>query len=483
MFSGARIARNSAILMGQRLLLTLVSVFVVGYIGTSVGPENFGKFILSLSFASLFGFVGNLGTRTVATGDMAADRENARAVFSRFMTVKILLSLLAGLLTIAAAYALPNPSDTRYLILIAALSQTLVMIYKAPHAVFEAFEEMHYVVMVEMAARTVVIAAVLYSLWRGAGIVTVAWCYAGGNVFELLLSYYLLRRYFFPIPGPTLDRAKMWKLLRRALPFAFIGIFTILINEFDKIMLSQMASETAVGIYGAASRIHRNFYLINDSIFTAMFPAIVALYARGDAAEFRNKVSFLATVLMGVTLPLAFGTTAISDDVIALIYKGGAYADSAGVLSLLVWTIPLTALNAALYCVLYCEEKHRQMVYANFSMMLLNVVLNFVFIPRYSFTGAAAASLLTVVARLGIFWAYTGTVLIRRDFLGRTAGLLACCGVMTAVVLVLKRASFPGQLLVTIAAGMAVYALLVAALRILPVKQVLKTFLGRRGRQ
>lgn len=481
MFSGARIARNSAILMGQRLLLTLVSVFVVGYIGTTVGPENFGKFILSLSFASLFAFVGNLGTRTVATGDMASDRDNAREVFSRFMTVKIGLSLVAGMMTVAAAFILPNPDDTRYLIVIAAFSQTLIMIYKAPHAVFEAFEQIHYVVMVEMSARTLVIAAVLYFLMSGHGIVSVAWCYAGGNVFELLLSYYLLRKKFFAIPHFSRAFSDHWALLRRALPFAFIGIFTILINEFDKIMLSQMASETAVGIYGAASRIHKNFYLINDSIFTAMFPAIVALHARGDTGEFRNKVAYLAAILMGVTLPLAFGTATISNEVIALIYRGGQFADSAVVLSLLVWTIPLTALNAALYCVLYCEEKHRQMVYSNFSMMLLNVALNYVLIPKYSYTGAAAASLITVFIRLGIFWVMTGPVLVRRDFVARTAGVLACCVIMSAVVWLLKRAPVPGRLLLTILAAMTVYIGCITAFRILPVREVVATLLKRRS--
>jgi len=480
MFSGARIARNSALLMGQRILLTLISVFVVGYIGTTVGPENFGKFILSLSFASLFAFFGNLGTRTVATGDMASDKENAFEVFSHFMSVKIVLAVVAATLTVVAAYILPNPADTRYLILIAALSQTFIMIYKAPHAVFEAFQEMHYIVMVEMAARTLVIVAVLYFLWNGAGITTVALCYAGGNVFELFLSYYLLRKNFFAIPPLFKVYRKQVALLRRALPFAFMGIFTILINEFDKIMLSQMASETAVGIYGAASRIHRNFYLINDSILTAMFPAVVALYSQGDLGKFRDKVGFLATVLMGVTLPLAFGTMLLSDEIIAMIYRGGDYANSATVLSLLVWTIPLAALNAAIYCVLFCKEKHNQMAVANFAMMLLNVALNFLLIPRYSYSGAAAASLITVIFRLAVFWVFSGTVLIQRGFLLRTAGLIACCAVMSAVVLVLKTVEIPGSLLVMVVAGGLSYVLLVTILKILPVKQVISSLVIRR---
>jgi O-antigen/teichoic acid export membrane protein len=480
MFSGTRIARNSALLMGQRILLTLISVFVVGYIGTTVGPENFGKFILSLSFASLFAFFGNLGIRTVATGDMASDKDNAFEVFSHFMSVKIVLAFVAATMTVVAAYTLPNPTDTRHLILIAAVSQTFIMIYKAPHAVFEAFQEMHYIVMVEMAARTLVIAAVLYFLRAGAGITTVALCYAGGNVFELFLSFYLLKRNFFAFPPLFKVYRKQVALLRRALPFAFMGIFTILINEFDKIMLSQMASETAVGIYGAASRIHRNFYLINDSILTAMFPAVVALYSQGDFEKFRGKVAFLATVLMGVTLPLAFGTMMLSDEIIGLIYRGGQFADSATVLSLLVWTIPLAALNAAIYCVRFCREKHNQMAMANFGMMLLNVLLNYLLIPRYSYTGAAAASLVTVVFRLIIFWVFSGTVLVHRDFLLRTAGLIACCAVMCAVVLVLKTVEIPGRLVVMVVAAGLSYVLLVAALRILPLKQVMSALVKRR---
>jgi O-antigen/teichoic acid export membrane protein len=335
---------------------------------------------------------------------------------------------------------------------------------------------MHRVVFVDMTARAFVIIAVVYFLYTGADVFAVAWCYAAGNLLELFLSFYVLKRRFFTNPFAFAPIAQQVKMFRRALPFAFMGIFTILVNEIDKTMLSLMAGDVAVGIYGAAWQIYSRLLMINDSAFTAMFPAIVSLHAEGNRDEFFKKISNLVVMLLGITLPIAAGITLLSTNIIDLIFGGGDFSDAAEVLSILVWILPLAGISYCFYCVLFCEEKHKLMAKVNILPMLLNVGMNFLLIPKYSYTGAAVASLLTVIVRGAAFWIIAGKVFDRAYVLKKLAGLVVCVSLMSVVVWFTRSYN----MFLTIAASAVVYAVLVDAVGILPVRKAVTSFFRKR---
>jgi len=112
---------------------------------------------------------------------------------------------------------------------------------------------------------------------------------------------------------------------------------------------------------------------------------------RTYASSFRY-LSYLA-------IPIAIGTTLTADRIIVRFY-GGSFLGSTEALQILIWGGALMFLNTLLMSALVSiNQEKANMKIAAFGV-LLNVILNFLLIPNYSYIGAGIA---TVAAELTFF--------------------------------------------------------------------------------
>ena len=99
-----------------------------------------------------------------------------------------------------------------------------------------------------------------------------------------------------------------------------------------------MVAIPVLAMYGAATNLTDKLMVIPNGIGASIFPAISVLHKESKIDEavalFKNFSRYV--VLCG--LPIAVGTTALSTEIIALIY-GPQYSDSAMILSILVWSL------------------------------------------------------------------------------------------------------------------------------------------------
>ena len=113
--------------------------------------------------------------------------------------------------------------------------------------------------------------------------------YTVGSLIGFLVGMWLLRRHIGP-PG-TIGRARWPRLVRESMPFAAQDVFTILLFRLDAVILSLLATDAAVGRYGAAYRLLKSTLFVSYSLagaFAAMYtylkddstPSIQAIFSR-----------------------------------------------------------------------------------------------------------------------------------------------------------------------------------------------------------
>jgi O-antigen/teichoic acid export membrane protein len=104
-----------------------------------------------------------------------------------------------------------------------------------------------------------------------------------------------------------------------------------------------------------------------------------------------------------LSIPLAVGTTLLAGRIIALVF-GEGYAPSVAVLQLLIWSLVLIFANATF--VRLFESTNKQIVVTKITglMVIVNVVINLVLIPQYSYVGASIAILITEFIALVLFF-------------------------------------------------------------------------------
>jgi O-antigen/teichoic acid export membrane protein len=98
-----------------------------------------------------------------------------------------------------------------------------------------------------------------------------------------------------------------------------------------------------------------------------------------------------------MAIGIALSMTFLRDEVVKLIY-GEAYEKAGKVLMIHIWTLVFVFLGVAFSHYLLSENLTKVSFYRTFLGAVLNVLLNFLWIPKYGIMGVVVATLVTQFA-------------------------------------------------------------------------------------
>jgi O-antigen/teichoic acid export membrane protein len=261
-------------------------------------------------------------------------------------------------------------------------------------SIFQAYEKLEYQSIASVLNSILMLIGIFILINYNYGIITFTILYA--LVAGFILIYYLFiltKRFELPVPKIVIDW-DFWKpTIKTAAQFGLMGVFVTIYIWIDSIMLSFMQGDQAVGLYNAAYRIVLLLLFIPAVINTAIFPVMSRLY--GSSTESLKMIVekyFKYMILIGV--PLGVGITLLANQIIILIF-GQAFLESAPALQILIWATVFTFGNAAFVQLFQSTDKQLLLTKLTFIGMVINVTLNFILIPKYSYIAASFNTLIT----------------------------------------------------------------------------------------
>src|SRR5512145_1823234 len=109
------VARNSAFGMAAQIAIKILSFGFSVLIVRNLGKEDFGQYAAALAFGSMFAFIADLGLSPYAVREVARWRDvpegrtRTNDLFGNILILRLLLSLLASVLVICAAWLTDRP--------------------------------------------------------------------------------------------------------------------------------------------------------------------------------------------------------------------------------------------------------------------------------------------------------------------------------------------------------------------------------------
>lgn len=119
--------------------------------------------------------------------------------------------------------------------------------------------------------------------------------------------------------------------------------------------------------------------------------------------------------MLMISLPIAIITTLYSIEIIYFIY-GKAFLESAYALSILVWSILFLFMNIVFGNVIISMNQQKITAYTAGIMAIVNIILNYILIPQYSYVGASLATVFTEALGAVIYFFYIYTTLVKNLF-------------------------------------------------------------------
>lgn len=359
-----------------------------------LGVEKAGVYTLGVSYFFIGSRFSFWGLDHLLTREVAKERSAAAVYFSNFALIRFSLSTLTILIFLIIVQFTGYSPETKLVISLMLCSIWPENINNLCWANFAAFEEFHFTSLSVTGGSLVQITIGLFLLTQGYGLVAMAIIFLANNLVALLINLTIVHyRYIQRWPRPSW--AFIHPQLRLSWPFVFIGIFFILDNRLDNVILSFVSSEEAIGLYGAASAVIVALGMIPQGYRIAVLPILTRTYQ----ASTERLLTFYARsykYLLLIGLPLTAATFLLADELIPLIYRHElpAAVPSLQIMSLMLACLFLNVLDNRLLIVV-----NRQDLLARFLVITtgLNVLINLVLSPSLGAVGASIARVVSVV--------------------------------------------------------------------------------------
>jgi O-antigen/teichoic acid export membrane protein len=379
------------------IAMILVNLKIISYLG----PEMFGVYSTVLAFTSFFKiFTEASGVDDVLITD-TADGESSQEDFDSRLTTAILLRLILGVgaFSLATTISLAMRYDMRTYSLIVLLSLGMLFSFnkrKNPFIIRYIVSEKRFIpeLITFLVTGTILIVKLALAI-TGAPL----WSFVLSDltlIFGLSTAFLTvaLRSGHFAIRLRNFRWDLARELFRRSLPISISGMFVMVFMRIDQIMLSKMIGMEAVGIYSVAVLLVEGPNVIIMIAATLLLPIFSRL--RGNQ-------------MMSAILSLSFRATAWGSLILVTLYSlfgeyilralwGEQYIASLMPLKVLAWSALFMWVGGLHGPIMVAFDLTRYAPILVSFQASVNVLLNFLLIPKHGPTGAAAATCLSYLS-------------------------------------------------------------------------------------
>ena len=394
--------RNTSWLFGEKILRMVVGLFVGIWVARYLGPEQFGLFSYAQSFVGLFTAFATLGLDGIVVRELVKDETRRDELIGTAFWLKLIGAIAVLIILAIAVNFTSNDTYANTLVFIIA-SATIFQAFNVVDMYFQSQVMGKYIVYANIISLFLSSIVKIALILNDAPLIAFAWTVLfDSSVLAMgFIYYYIKTNSKFKIQNLTFNKATAVALLRDSWPLILSSFVISIYMKIDQVMIQAMMGSEAVGQYAAAVRISEAWYFIPMVIASSLFPAIVNAKAQSEElyyARLQKLYDLMVWMAIAIALPMTF----LSDWVIHLLY-GEQYNQAGSVLMIHIWAGVFVFLGVASGKWLTAENLQMLSFWRTFNGMVINVILNFVLIPKYGVSGAAVATLISQVIAAYIF--------------------------------------------------------------------------------
>jgi O-antigen/teichoic acid export membrane protein len=436
-----RIIRNFFSLLTGRIVAKGLALVGFVMLARYLGVERFGVYGTVMAYLTFFAAMADFGMATVTTREVAQDYASSERYFTHVSVLRLLLTCGAYIVLVLVAGVAHLSNYPLHFIMICGLFLFPEAFRNLGISMLSGYERMDLVAVFEIISPFFRYLPFLVIIMMGLPfetaftVLVISWTVLAG-LGLLITRRYCLTGWFAPI-----TTQKLREILQEAFPFGVLFILSEIYFRSDILMLSIMKGHTAVGFYNSAFKFIEISLFIPISIINVLLPVMSRSFVSDKTAYQRLYVQATRILAIGV-LPVVIGVSFFSKEVILFVYNS-EYLPSAPALSLLIWTLLFIFINAPVGNILATSKKMYAFLPYAIGNTLLNVVLNGLLIPRYSFVGASFTTVLTEITGFLTQLYFANRIIGGTPQILNTLWKLGIAGGVTSVLLYFTRPLLP----------------------------------------
>lgn len=359
-----------------------------------LGLEGFGNYIFIITFITPFITLSDFGTHLVSVTQASQRKDIQQKVLGNVLLLRPLISFIAIFISVILLVVFFR-NRSLYSLLLISLPLVFLITYKNSLMVV-----LHSKLKLYIASLQDALAA--FFLLITAFLLTASQKGLQYYILLMIVSYLATVTIFSFVTFKlvSLDFRPNLRIIKKifysSLPLAGILFFYTLYSRVDTFILKFVWGSDVVGIYGLSFRVYENLILPAAFFMNSILPLLARQVVVADKKKLFLLLQRAADLLISFSL---IGTLSIfvSAPFIIRIFTGSFSWPEITSLRILVFALPFAFLNHFAGYTIIAIGQQKKALHISFFALLLNLVLNLIFIPRFSFIAAAVILILTQV--------------------------------------------------------------------------------------
>lgn len=396
-----KIAYNTIIQIIGKIISTALGLVSVGMIARYLGTNGFGEYTTILTFISFFAIIADLGLTLVTVQLISQPNCDENRILGNLLGLRLVSALIFIGLAPISVFFFPYAGAIKIGVVIASLSFFFIAQNQILVGLFQKRLRMDKVSIAEVVNRFALIFMIILVIKLDSGLTGIILATVLASLINFLIHYFYSRQF---VKIKLQFDFQYWKeIIQKTWPLAVTIVFNLIYLKTDTLLLSIIRRKSDIGIiaevglYGAA-------YKVIDVLITFPFmfagivlPVMTAAWANKDREGFKKILQKAFDVMAIIAVPLAIGTQLVATQVITLI-MGNEFAMAGPILQVLIFAASCIFLGNMFAHAVIAIDKQREIISAYVFVAITSVIGYLIFIPLYSYFGAAYVTIYSELA-------------------------------------------------------------------------------------
>jgi len=399
-----KLLKNISWLFFDKIIRILGGLVVGIWVARYLGPSDFGVLNYALAYTALFMLFVKLGLDQIVVREVVKKPKLTNYLMGTAFGLKLIGSMLAFVLVMVSLYFMETNTTTKIVIFI--ISAGFIL---------QAVDVIDYYYQAHVLSKYVVIAR--NSAFIGSSLLKVYFIvyeydviyFALANTIDFALAGLFMLVLYKKIGGKVsqwkFSRVIAMRLLRFSWPLA-LSVFLISIHmKIDQVMIGNMLDIEQVGIYSVAVNLSGAWLFIPSILVSTFMPYFVSL-RESDSELYHYRLIQLYSLMFWMGVVVGLVTILFGESIIGFLF-GAAYIDAYTALVFNIWNGIFISQAVARGIWMISENLQIYRLYNNIIVVVLNIAVNLLLIPKYGIAGAAIATLMTQALGtwvVSLFW-------------------------------------------------------------------------------
>ena len=373
-------------------IFSMAILFVITIIiARSLGDVAYGQFAFILAFAQLWQVLAEFGLSIIATREMTNHKHDLQKFLNNFLSLKLIISIITFVLIIITVQFINKPPLIKNLIYIAGGYIVFYTFTEFLRSVFRAYEKFKFEAFIKISQHIILFVLIVNAIYNHS-LTQATYAYFWSAVYSTAITLVVIYKKFTHF-RLAWDKKLIIYLLKESWPMALANMFVIVYFRIDTVMLSLIKGDQPTGWYNVAYLLIYSLSFIPYTIMNSIYPKLSQLAKTSlEQTRYIYRRSLLLIAVGGFII-LGIANLIIKPAII--FFYGNEFTPAIQIFYILTLAVWFAYLSHVWLYTLNALGKQTFYTLATAIGMLINLWLNLKWIPAYSYTGAAWATVIT----------------------------------------------------------------------------------------